>query len=215
MPDPKPALRWAITVCALAAACAPPPEAPPAPAPAPAAAAPADHAAHHHPPALPATAGPGFTAADVRFMQHMIGHHAQAIRMAEMAPAGGASEGVLRLARKIEISQHDEIEMMKRWLAERQQAVPGDEHASSMIMAGMATPEQMRELGASRGPDFDRLFLTLMIRHHQGALVMAEELFDTPGAGQDPDIFRFVTDVDADQRDEIWVMEGLLGTLRN
>jgi uncharacterized protein (DUF305 family) len=165
---------------------------------------------HHHMPDLPATAGPGFTVADVRFMQHMIGHHAQAVRMAGMAPVNGASEDVLRLARKIDISQRDEIVMMKRWLHERRQAVPDEAHSHAMMMPGMLTDEQLAQLGAARGRAFDRLFLTLMTRHHEGALQMVQELFRTPGAGQEPDIFRFATDVDADQRDELVVMERLL-----
>jgi uncharacterized protein (DUF305 family) len=214
MPEPRSVPRWTILACALAIqACASRPE-PAATAPHPAA-APAEPPAHHHLSELPATAGPGFTVADVRFMQNMIGHHAQALWMAAMAPGRGASEGVIRLARKIDISQRDEIAMMRGWLAERRQAVPDDARAHAMTMPGMATAEQLTELDAARGREFDRLFLTLMIRHHEGALRMAEELFSTPGAGQDPDIFRFVTDVDADQRDEIWAMERLLDTLRD
>jgi uncharacterized protein (DUF305 family) len=171
-------------------------------------------AAHHHMPDLPATAGPGFTAADVRFMQHMIGHHAQAVRMAALAPSNGASDGVVRLARKIGISQRDEIVLMKSWLAERRQEVPDEAHAQhAMMMPGMLTDEQFAQLGAARGREFDRLFLTLMTRHHEGALQMVRELFRTPGAGQEPDIFRFATDVDADQRDELVVMERLLHAL--
>jgi uncharacterized protein (DUF305 family) len=176
---------------------------------------PADPGAHHHMPDLPATAGPGFTVADVRFMQHMIGHHAQALRMAAMVPSHGASEGVVRLARKIDISQRDEIAMMKRWLAERRQAVPDDTHSHAMMMPGMLSAEQLAQLDAARGREFDRLFLTFMTRHHEGALQMVKELFRNPGAGQEPDLFRFVTDVDADQRDEILVMERLLHALRD
>jgi uncharacterized protein (DUF305 family) len=173
-------------------------------------ATPVDHAAHHE---LPATAGSGYTVADVRFMQHMIGHHAQALRMTVMAPSHGASESVVRLARKIDISQRDEIAMMKSWLQERRQAVPDDEHSHAMTMPGMLTAEQLAQLDAARGREFDRLFLTFMMRHHEGALQMVRELFRSPGAGQEPDLFRFVTDVDADQRDEILVMERLLHTL--
>jgi uncharacterized protein (DUF305 family) len=164
-------------------------------------------------PALPATAGPGFTVADVRFMQHMIGHHAQAVRMAALAPSNGASDDVVRLAQKIDISQRDEIVMMKRWLQERRQAVPDEAHSHAMMMPGMLTEEQFAQLGAARGRAFDRLFLTLMTRHHEGALQMVQELFRAPGAGQEPDIFRFATDVDADQRDELVVMERLLHAL--
>jgi uncharacterized protein (DUF305 family) len=168
---------------------------------------------HQHTMQLPATAGPGFTVADVRFMQDMIGHHAQAIVMAALAPSHGASSKVLQLAQKIDISLRDEIEMMKQWLRDRQQQVPDDAHLHMMRMPGMLTPEQMTQLGAARGRDFDRLFLTFMIQHHEGALSMVETLFAAPGAGQDSDIFRFATDVDADQRDEIFVMRTLLDTL--
>lgn len=162
---------------------------------------------------LPATAGPGFTVADVRFMQNMIGHHAQAIAMAAFVPDHGVSDVVLRLARKIDISQRDEIAMMKRWLAARAQAVPTDERAHTMRMPGMLTAEQLSELGAARGPAFDRLFLRFMIRHHRGALQMVDELFNNPGAGQESAIFRFASDVDTDQRDEIFMMQTMLETL--
>ncbi len=202
-------LYW--TVLALAAtACASRPQATPQTVP-----TPAGPAAHHHMPDLPATAGPGFTAADVRFMQHMIGHHAQAVQMAALAPTNGASEAVVRLAQKIDISQRDEIDMMKRWLRERRQAVPDEAHSHAMMMPGMLTTQQLAHLGAARGREFDRLFLNLMTRHHQGALQMVRELFRAPGAGQEPDIFRFATDVDADQRDELVVMERLLHALQD
>ena len=184
----------------------------------------ADHAAHkpaqHHEQSqvqehLRATAGPGYTVADVRFMQHMIGHHAQALVMAAMAPTHGASDRMLQLAEKIDISQRDEIAFMKQWLAERGQAVPPDDHMAHSAMPGMLSAEQMARLDAARGAEFERLFLRFMIRHHEGALQMVDELFDAPGAGQDPDIFRFATDVDADQRDEIHVMQIMLDTLTN
>jgi uncharacterized protein (DUF305 family) len=173
--------------------------------------------AHTHAPAhapLPATGGSGYTAADVRFMQNMIGHHAQAITMAAMAPTHGASNKLLKLAQKIDISQRDEIGMMKHWLTARQQAIPADHEAHAMMMPGMLDATQLAQLDAARGADFDRLFLTYMIRHHRGALKMVEELFQSSGAGQDSDIFRFATDVDADQRDEIYVMQTLLDTLQ-
>lgn len=172
-----------------------------------------DVAAQHMQHELPATAGPGYTVADVQFMQGMIGHHAQAIEMAEMAPTHGASEHLLRLAEKIDISQRDEIELMKSWLRQRGQVIPPDDHAHHMPMPGMLTPEQMAQLDAARGVEFERLFLRFMIEHHRGALTMVEELFDHPTAAQDPDIFRFATDVDADQRDEIYVMQGMLDML--
>jgi uncharacterized protein (DUF305 family) len=171
----------------------------------------ADAGAHAH--GLPATAGAGFTVADVHFMQMMIGHHAQAIVMAGLAPERGASEMVLRLAEKIDISQRDEIAFMEQWLREREQVAPDSAQAHAMHMPGMLTPEQMVRLAAARNTEFDRLFLTLMIQHHEGALLMVDELFASPGAGQDPDLFRFVTDVAADQGDEIFVMQRMLDML--
>jgi uncharacterized protein (DUF305 family) len=146
-------------------------------------------------------------------MQMMMGHHAQAVVMAAMAPTHGAAEPVLRLAEKIHISQRDEIEMMRQWLLARGQAVPTDAEMHAMQMPGKLTPGQMRQLDAARGPHFDRLFLTLMIEHHKGALVMVDELFAAPGAAQDSDLFRFATDVAADQSDEIFVMQRLLDLL--
>jgi uncharacterized protein (DUF305 family) len=174
--------------------------------------------AHVHEPAQPAhelsaTAGPGYTVADVRFMQDMIGHHAQALTMAAMVPDRETGIQLSRLAQKIDISQRDEIEMMKRWLGERSQAVPDDAHMHAMRMPGMLTPEQMAQLDAARGLEFERLFLTFMIQHHEGALVMVEELFASPGSAQDSEVFRFVTDVDADQRDEIFIMQSMLDML--
>lgn len=164
---------------------------------------------------LPASPGRGYTVADVRFMQNMIGHHAQAITMAALAPGRTLSDPLLRLAQKIDISQKDEMAMMKQWLRERNQSVPADEApAHTMMMPGMLNAAQLAELAAARGSDFDRLFLTSMIRHHEGALYMVDELYKTPGAAQDSDLFRFVTDVDADQRDEILGMQNLLATLR-
>jgi uncharacterized protein (DUF305 family) len=126
--------------------------------------------------------------------------------MAAMAPTHGASAQVLLLAQKIDISQKDEIGFMARWLAERRQAVPDDSHMHMMIMPGMLAPEQLAQLDRARGSEFDRLFLTFMIQHHEGALTMVDSLNATPGAAQDSDIFRFVTDVDADQRAEIYTM---------
>jgi uncharacterized protein (DUF305 family) len=170
--------------------------------------------AHSPSTALPATTGAGYTISDVRFMQHMIGHHAQAVVMAALAPAQGASAAVLRMAQKIDISQRDEIAFMRQWLTERNQVVPDSAHAHHMMMPGMLTAAELQQLSAARGRDFDRLFLSFMIRHHQGALQMVAELFETAGAGQDPDLFRFVTDVDADQRDEIYALQQLLETIR-
>ncbi|MEX1184536.1 MAG: DUF305 domain-containing protein [Gemmatimonadota bacterium] len=170
-------------------------------------------AAHHPAQQLPATAGAGYAAADVRFMQHMIGHHAQALVMAAMAPTHGAGSQLLKLAEKIDISQRDEIGMMEAWLVERNQPLPDDHAMHGMLMPGMLTPEQLGQLDAARGLEFERLFLRFMIGHHEGALQMVDELFDHPTAAQDPDIFRFATDVVADQLAEIDQMRYLLDTL--
>jgi uncharacterized protein (DUF305 family) len=159
---------------------------------------------------LPATDGPGFTGADVRFMQGMIPHHAQAIEMARMAGTHGAGQRVLQLALKIDISQRDEIKFMQRWLAERKQAVPDSAHLHMMVMPGMLTPAQLAELERARGTAFDKLFLAFMIQHHEGALAMVKDLLASPRAAEDSDIFRFVTDVEADQSAEIDVMSAML-----
>jgi uncharacterized protein (DUF305 family) len=154
-----------------------------------------------------------YTAADVRFMQGMIGHHAQAIEMTALVPSRTTREAMKLLAQRIEVSQRDEIAMMRGWLRARGQSVP-DVHAShhdgGALMPGMLTPVEMAQLAAASGPAFDRLFLESMIKHHDGALVMVQDLFATPGAGQDPEIFAFASDVDADQRMEIARMSALL-----
>jgi uncharacterized protein (DUF305 family) len=169
------------------------------------------------------TESPRYTAADVRFMQGMIGHHAQAVVMANMAPTHGASTQVALFCRKILRSQADEIELMQGWLRDRGERVPDpkDPHAGmdmsmpghEMLMPGMLTAEQLAELDRARGAEFDRLFLTDMIQHHQGALTMVAALFDSPGAGQTPEIFGFATGVDADQRAEIARMQAMLTTI--
>jgi uncharacterized protein (DUF305 family) len=171
-----------------------------------------------------AQSGPGYTAADVKFMQGMIGHHAQALVMAKMAPTHGASAQVTLFCKKVLISQRDEIELMQTWLKDHGETVPDpndahlhdamhmsmnmDEH--SMLMPGMLTAEQLQRLDQARDTTFDRLFLTFMIQHHQGALTMVAALFDSPGAGQTPEIFGYATGVDADQRGEIDRMQGML-----
>ena len=157
-----------------------------------------------------------FTAADVRFMQGMIGHHAQAVEMTALVPARTATDGMRKLAQRIEVSQVDEIGMMKRWLEVRGQQLP-DPHAmhmhGAMLMPGMLTQEEMQALAAAKGRDFDRLFLAGMIKHHEGALTMVRELFATPGAGQESEMYAFASDVDADQRMEIERMGAMLGEL--
>ena len=153
------------------------------------------------------------TAADVGFMQGMIGHHAQAVEMTALLTSRTTSADMRQLARRIEVSQADEIKMMQRWLEARGQEVPGA-HAHHMagatLMPGMLTQPEMDRLAAAKGAEFDRLFLEGMIKHHEGALVMVKELFATRGAGQESEIFAFASDVDADQRMEIDRMRGML-----
>ena len=161
-----------------------------------------------------------YTAADVDFMSHMIHHHAQAIVMARWAPTHGASPAVQRLADRIINAQQDEIATMQSWLRDRRQPVPeatpggvmmnmgGMEH--EMLMPGMLTDAQMKQLDAARGSEFDKLFLTYMIQHHKGAVSMVKDLFDTYGAGQDEVVFKFASDVNVDQTTEIARMEKML-----
>jgi uncharacterized protein (DUF305 family) len=166
-----------------------------------------------------------FVEADARFMSGMIAHHAQALVMAGLAPSHGASPTIRTLAARIINAQQDEIEIMQRWLRDRDQPVPevhvvgttlmvhGADHAHHHHMPGMLTPEQLRELDRARGPEFDRLFLRFMIQHHRGAVAMVDELFGTDGAGQDPTVFKFASDVQVDQTTEIARMEQMLATL--
>jgi uncharacterized protein (DUF305 family) len=160
---------------------------------------------------------PGFTEADVKFMQGMIGHHAQAIEMVDLLRTRTNSEEMRKLGLRIEVSQADEIKMMQTWLQARGQEVPGP-HAMHMhgatLMPGMLTPEEMNRLAEAKGPEFDRLFLEGMIKHHGGALTMVHDLFSTAGAGQDSEIFGFASDVDADQRMEIDRMDAMLKELQ-
>jgi uncharacterized protein (DUF305 family) len=154
-----------------------------------------------------------FTAADVRFMQGMIGHHAQALEMAALLPDRTRRDDMRLLAKRIEVSQADEIAMMQRWLEVRGQEVPGPHahHApGAPLMPGMLTAEEMSRLAAATGDAFDRLFLGLMVKHHEGALTMVQCLFGTAGAGQESEIYAFASDVDADQRMEIDRMRGML-----
>ena len=153
------------------------------------------------------------TATDVRFMQGMIGHHAQALEMTALLPSRTTREDMRLLSRRIELSQADEIAMMQRWLNVHGETVPDlhEHHAhGSALMPGMLTPEEMGRLEAATGAEFDRLFLEFMIRHHDGALIMVRELFSTEGAGQEPEMFAFASDVDADQRIEIDRMGAML-----
>lgn len=158
----------------------------------------------------------GYTAADVGFMQGMIGHHAQALEMTALLATRSRADDMKRLALRIDISQADEITMMRRWLETRGESVP-DEHAHHMggpLMPGMLTAEDMERLAATNGAAFDRLFLEFMIGHHEGALVMVRELFSQPGAGQPSEMFAFAADVEADQSIEIERMRRMLAAGR-
>jgi uncharacterized protein (DUF305 family) len=156
----------------------------------------------------------GFTDADVKFMQGMIGHHSQAVEMVQLLMSRTASEDMKKLGLRIQVSQEDEIKMMQEWLQRRGQALP-DPHAhhKGMLMPGMLTQPEMDRLAAAKGVEFDRLFLEGMIKHHGGALTMVQELFASPGAAQDSEIFAFASDVDADQRMEIDRMGAMLNAL--
>jgi len=184
-----------------------------------------------------------FSEADVEFMTDMIHHHAQALVMAGFAPTHGASPTIRTLAARIINAQKDEIATMERWLQDRGKPVPeahveypnltvyiperapdtthaghapDTAHELSHVvqqMPGMLTPAQLEELDQAQGPEFDRLFLTYMIQHHQGAVTMVEELFATDGAAQDPLTFKLASDVQVDQRTEIDRMERMLEAL--
>lgn len=157
------------------------------------------------------------TPADVKFMQGMIHHHAQALDMTALLAARTESEDMRTLAKRMELSQLDEIKMMRQWLEARGAEVPG-EHAhhapGAPMMPGMLTAAEMARLAAAKGPAFDRLFLEGMIKHHMGAIVMVDELFATPGAGQESEIFAFASDVVADQKMEIERMAAMLATIK-
>jgi uncharacterized protein (DUF305 family) len=161
-----------------------------------------------------------YSDADIEFMSGMIPHHAQAIIMAGWAPTHGARSDVAILCERIVVGQADEIRSMQTWLSDRGLPVPdakstrmkmkmnGVEH--DMLMPGMLTDEEMAQLDKARGPEFDRLFLLGMIKHHQGAIDMVDELFKAYGAAQDDTIYKFASDVFADQSIEIEVMTRML-----
>jgi uncharacterized protein (DUF305 family) len=164
-----------------------------------------------------------FTAADVEFMTGMIPHHAQAIVMSGWCPSRSTRADLHALCQRIVISQKDEIRMMRRWLGERGQEMP-DSMATrhvmrmgntvhEMLMPGMLTDEQLAALERAQGSEFDYLFLTSMINHHQGAIQMTQDLFASPGSGQEETVFRFASDVIADQSAEILRMQIMLETV--
>ena len=147
----------------------------------------------------------GHTADDTTFMQGMIGHHAQAVEMVALIADRSASPDLKRLGLRIQVSQEDEMNMMRKWLEVRGEKIPGPHahHEPGGFMPGMLTSEEMAALAAAKGVEFDRLFLQGMIKHHGGALTMVDELFKSPGAGQDGDIYAFASDVIADQQMEM------------
>jgi uncharacterized protein (DUF305 family) len=160
-----------------------------------------------------------FTEADGRFMTGMIHHHAQAIEMSRLAPARAAAQSIHTLAARIINAQQDEIATMQQWLRDRDLPVPEVHVTGAAVrvhgadhprMPGMVTREQIESLAAADGPAFDRLFLPLMIEHHNGAVTMVSDLFATDGAGQDEEVFRFASDVQVDQLTEVARMERML-----
>jgi uncharacterized protein (DUF305 family) len=166
------------------------------------------------------TGFPPYTAADVQFMSGMIHHHAQAVLMAGWAPTHGASPSVRTLCERIVVAQRDEIALMQRWLRDRHETVPdvdamhdvmpGMEHD---MMPGMLTAAQLAQLDSARGWEFDRWFLRFMIQHHQGAITMVNQLFGSKGGGEEETVFRFASDVYADQTTEIDRMQKMLAVL--
>ena len=164
-----------------------------------------------------------YSKADVDFMQGMIPHHAQALVMCEMAKPNGASAQLQLLCERMSISQRDEISMMRTWLRDRAQTVPApnathmtmdhDGMKHDMLMPGMLTDAEMATLKKARGKDWDRLFLSGMIKHHQGAIDMVDVLFKSHGAAQDDDIYLYASDVFADQTAEIDRMQQMLAAL--
>jgi uncharacterized protein (DUF305 family) len=161
-----------------------------------------------------------YTSADVDFMSGMIAHHAQAVAMARWAPTHGAGPSVRTLCERIINAQTDEIALMQRWLGDRHQPVPAADPRGMtmpgmdqpMLMPGMLTPAQMAQLDSARGPEFDRLFLRLMIQHHSGAVTMVNDLF-ARGAGEEETVYKFASDVYADQTTEIARMQRMLGAV--
>lgn len=170
---------------------------------------------------------PPLSQADVEFMQGMIMHHAQVIEMTALIDSHSENKELHLLGARISHSQSDEIKFMQRWLAVRGEPVsmPSEKmsgmdknmdhdmsmpHSAMRLMPGMLTPEQMEALRKAKGSDFDRLFLSGMIQHHNGALTMVKDLFDSAGAGQDAELFNFATEVDTGQRAEIRIMQSML-----
>lgn len=173
-------------------------------------------------PAPPADSGrKNYTPADVHFMTGMIAHHAQAVLMASWAPTHDASASLRALCERIVVGQGDEIALMQRWLRDRHEMVPDADASHDMMpgmahemMPGMLTPQQLMQLDSARGPEFDRLFLTLMIQHHLGAITMVNDLFGSNGGGEEEVAFRLASDIYADQTTEIARMHRMLDALQ-
>lgn len=182
-----------------------------------AAAAPAEH--QHTPgmvmaPARPDTGMVHQMDPDVRFMHHMTMHHGQALEMTSLVPGRNPSPGLALLSERIDISQKDEIALMRRWLERRGKPLPPTgEHTMHMAMPGMLTDAEMARLRAATGREFERLFLESMIKHHEGALTMVAELLGSQGAAQDSELYALVSDIDADQRAEIARMQSMLNAM--
>ncbi len=211
-----------VALAVLAAGCAgstrPPAAGPPAKA--------TEPAASPDPVAVADSIRNSFTAADVEFMAGMIHHHAQALVMARMIPTHTSNGPLQVLGGRIIVGQNDEIAIMQNWLRDNGQAVPAPDttaagahamheggHAEHELMPGMLTAQQMAQLDAARGPEFDRLFLTFMIQHHQGAITMVNQLFDTYGAAQNDLVFKIASDIGADQTSEIDRMQSMLSEM--
>ncbi|MFN8573743.1 MAG: DUF305 domain-containing protein [Gemmatimonadaceae bacterium] len=172
-----------------------------------------DHSKHNMGPEIVIPKGAIYTKADVEFMQGMIAHHAQAIVMSRMAEANGANAQVLKLSRKIDQSQVPEIIIMQGWLRRHDQFAPDTSSWHEMRMDGMLSDDELKSLSEAKGVAFDRLFLNGMIKHHAGALKMVEDLFKSPGAGQEVDANVFANDVVTAQTAEIGIMRRLLSQL--
>lgn len=161
---------------------------------------------------------PPFSKDDVEFMQGMIVHHAQAVEMTALIESRTSNRDIWLLGERISKSQSDEIDFMKRWLESRGEPVSsrsgshahGHGSGPAALMPGMLSPKQMDALRKAKGAEFDRLFLSGMIQHHEGALIMVKHLFERPGTGQDAELFSFAADVDSGQRAEIRSMQTLL-----
>lgn len=172
-----------------------------------------DHSMHRKGPEIVIPPGALYTKADVEFMQMMIAHHAQAIVMAKIAEKNSTNTQLLMLSRKIDQSQVPEIQIMQDWLHRYKQFAPDTSSWRTTMMDGMLTMDEIKALELAKGTDFDRLFLNGMIKHHAGAIKMVDDLFKSPGAGQEVDANVFANDVVSAQTAEIAVMRRLLTQL--